>query len=322
MSRQEDAPVAGVLKSIGVGRTSLKVSLLGLGAAPLAGLYGAVPEAQAHATVRRALSAGMTFFDTAPRYGDGLSERRLGRVLADYPRDSYVLASKVGWELTPQGALPAFSRDGVMRGLEASLERLGLERIDIVHIHDLDDHGRAALDEVFPVLAELRGQGVIGAVGAGMNDWRMLAEFARHADFDCFLLAGRYTLLEQGALHEFLPLCQDRGISVFLGGVYNSGILATGARPGAKYNYTDAPPAVLERVRRLEEVCARHDVALKAAALQFPLAHPAVTALIVGAASAAEVAANLEAFQTPLPPELWLELRAEGLVVEDAPLPL
>ncbi len=210
----------------------------------------------------------------------------------------------------------------MLRSFEESLQRLGLERVDILHIHDPDEYYREALDVVFPVLADLRRQGVIRAVGAGMNQWGMLADFARNADFDCFLLAGRYTLLEQGALDELLPLCEEKDIGVFLGGVFNSGILATGASPGAKYNYADAPPEVLEKVSRIEAVCARHDVPLHVAALQFPLAHPAISSLVVGARSTEEMQANMAALWTAIPEDLWEELRAEGLLHEEAPVPL
>ena len=305
-----------------VGRTRLEVPVLGLGCAPLGGLYAPVPEGDALATVRLCLESGVSFFDTAPFYGEGLSERRAGAALTGVPRDEYVLATKVGRLVLPEGGVRFdFSRDGVLRSVEESLGRLGLDRVDVLHIHDADRHYREALEGAFPALAELRRQGVIGAVGAGMNQWEMLADFARDADFDCFLLAGRYTLLEQGALEEFLPLCLEREIGVFLGGVYNSGVLASGAVPGAKYNYADAPPEVLERVRRLQEVCEHHGVPLNVAALQFPLAHPAVTSVVIGARSSAEMGANMGALREPIPAELWAELKAEGLLQEAAPTP-
>jgi len=314
-----------------VGRTELQVTRLGLGTAPLGDMYTRIPEPQAEATIQAALDNGIAFFDTAPLYGRGLSERRLGAVLPGVPRDRYVLSTKVGrtlrWEGPPTGAPPDpigvvfdYSRDAILRGLEGSLRRLGVDRVDIVLIHDPDDHYREALDSAFPALAELRSQGVIKAIGAGMNQWQMEADFARHADPDCFLLAGRYSLLEQGAL-KFLSLCQAKGIGVFLGGVFNSGILARGTQPGAKYNYADAPPEIVARARRLEEICARHGVPLKAAALQFAAAHPAVTALILGAESPEEVVENLHMRQLPIPPALWEELKAEGLLEESAPVP-
>lgn len=198
---------------------------------------------------------------------------------------------------------------------------MGVDRIDILLIHDPDDHYREALDVVFPILADLRSQGVIQAVGAGMNQWQMELQFAREADFDCFLLAGRYTLLEQSSLDEFLPYCVAHRISLLLGGVLNSGILATGAVPGATYNYEQAPAEVADRVRRIEAVCVRYNIPLRIAALQFPLAHPAVASLVVGARSPAEVQANIDALNVQIPTDLWDELRAEGLLHPAAPVP-
>lgn len=307
-----------------VGHTSLQVSVLGLGTAPLGNLgkHGKLAQATALDIVQHSLAQGIRFIDTAPIYGAGIAERWSGEAVAETPRASYVLATKIGRLIQPDAKARAdYSRDGVLRSIEDSLQRLKLDRVDIVHIHDADNDYRQALDEAFPTLAELRRQGVIGAIGAGMNQWQMEAEFARNADFDCFLLAGRYTLLEQGALDEFLPLCQQKGISVFLGGVYNSGVLARGAHPDSTYNYAPAPPSILERVRRLEDVCQRHQVPLYVAALQFPKAHPAVTSLIVGAESPQEVDRNLEALRYPIPAALWDELRSEGLLHEAAPVP-
>ncbi len=304
-----------------VGRTELYVPRIGMGTAPLGNWHNPIDDATATATLRAAIDHGMRFVDTAPLYGAGQAERRVGQGLAAIPRDSYVLCTKVGRLVNPDGTVPFdFSRDGVLRSVEASLERLGLDRIDILLIHDPDDHYRQALDEAFPALADLRSQGVIKAIGAGMNQWQMLSEFARNADFDCFLLAGRYTLLEQESL-GFLSLCQERGIGVFLGGVFNSGILATGARPGATFQYAPAPPAIMERATRIEAVCTRHNVPLSVAAVQFPLAHPAVTALILGGRSPDEIAANYRALQMPIPAALWDDLHAEGLLREDAPMP-
>jgi D-threo-aldose 1-dehydrogenase len=308
-------------QSVQVGKTELQVSSLGLGTVPIGKMYVPVSDEQAVATVRTALDQGITLFDTAPLYGAGLSERRLGMALAEVPRDRYVLATKVGRVVEPDGSVHFdWTRDGILRSFDESMQRLKLERIDIVHIHDPDEHYREALDVVFPILADLRSQGVIKAIGAGMNQWQMEADFARNADFDCFLLAGRYTLLEQGALPLF-DVCQQKRIGIFLGGVYNSGILATGAQPGAKYNYADAPPEILERARRIQAVCARHDVPLNVAALQFSLAHPAVTALVVGAGSPDEVKANRAALDQPLPSALWEELKREGLLRDEVPTP-
>lgn len=313
-----------------VGRTAVHVTKCGLGTAPLANPGTRVSIAQATETIHYALEHGVNLIDTAPLYGPAYSERYLGRALKDVPRDRYVLATKVGHLVTPEGEVTFdYTRAGVLRSIEASLARLQLERLDIVHIHEpinivADTRAsfrRAALEVVFPVLAELRAAGVIGALGAGLNEWEMLADFARAADFDCFLLAGRYTLLEQGALAELLPLCQAKNISVLLGGVYNSGILATGARPGAQYNYAAAPPEIMARVKRIEAICRAHGVPLNVAALQFPGAHPAVTSLIIGAVSATEVAANLAAFTLPIPAGLWRDLQDAGLLHQAAPIP-
>src|SRR5262245_50684276 len=304
-----------------VGRTALQVTRLGLGTVPIGGGLDPVSETQAIETVRTALDLGVTLIDTAPVYGKSRSERRLGQALAGVPRERYVLSTKVGRIVEPDGSWQFdFSRDGALRSLESSLERLKLDRVDIVLVHDPDDHEQEALTGAFPALAELRAQGVIGAIGAGMNQWQMEQRFAHNVDVDCFLLAGRYTLLEQGAL-EFLELCRERQIGVFMGGVFNSGILATGARPGARYQYADAPPEILERAGQIEAICARHGVPLYVAAAQFPLAHLAVTAVVLGAASPAEMRANRAALAAELPPELWADLRGAGLLREDAPTP-
>jgi D-threo-aldose 1-dehydrogenase len=308
-----------------------------MGGAPLGGLYRDVSEADAAATVERALELGLNFFDTAPLYGHGKSELRLGRALAGRARDSFVVATKVGRVLVPEDPArvespsfdrPAafrpvfdFSHDGVMRSFQESQERLALEHIDVVFIHDPDDHYRQAVAETFPALEALRRQGLLHAIGAGMNQAEMLARLARERDFDCFLLAGRYTLVDHTGLEELLPLCLERRISVILGGPYNSGILATGAEPGARFNYAEAPPLLLERVRRIEAVGARHGVPLKAAALQFPLAHPAVVAVIPGARSAAEVEDNVRMMSHPIPRAFWMELRGAGLLPAEAPVP-
>ncbi len=305
-----------------VGKTDLQVSIMGLGTAFVGGRQGDLPEEQSLATVRAALDGGITLIDTAPLYGQGDAEERLGRALAGVPRQSYVLQTKVGRLVSPEREVRYdYTRDGALRSVEDSLRRLGLDRIDILLMHDPDQHYRAAVEEVYPVLADLRSQGVITAIGAGMNQWQMEAEFARHTDVDCFLLAGRYTLLEHAPLETFFPLCRQKGISVFLGGVFNSGILATGPGPGARYNYAAAPNNVQERAGRIAAVCDRHDVPLPAAALQFSLAHPAVTALVVGAEAPQEVQANLVALRRPIPPQLWVELRDEGLLPPEAPVP-
>ncbi len=279
-----------------------------------------LPQSRWDALVRFVLESPQPFIDTAALYGAGLSEQRLGLALRGVPRDRYQIASKAGWDTSDGSNRNNFSRDFILRSVEASLKRLGLDYLDILHVHDPDCCPRQAQDEAFPTLCALRDQGLIGAVGAGMNQWEMLADFARQADVDCFLLAGRYTLLEQTAL-PLLNLCLERGLGLFLGGVYNSGILATGPVAGARYNYAPAPPEVLERARRLEAVCTRHGVALHAAALQFPLAHPAVRTLVIGANAPAEFASALSGVAQPLPPALWADLRAEGLLAAEAPVP-
>lgn len=309
------------LRLAAVGSTGLRVTSIGFGGAPIA--YEAPPtsDEQAYATVSAALDGGIRLFDTAPLYGAGSSERRLGSALRRTPTDGVVVASKVGRLVRPDGSVVFdMSRDGALRSLEATLERTGLDHIDIVHIHDPDEHYRAALDEVFPVLAELRSAGTIGAIGAGMNQWQMLADFARNADFDCFLLAGRYTLLEQGGL-PLLELCRERNIAVFLGGVFNSGILATGPDHDPRYNYAAAPPEIVERARRIEAVCLSFDVPLPRAAIHFPLAHPAVASLLLGARTPGEVRSNLAALAEPVPGELWQALREARLLEPDAPVP-
>lgn len=302
------------LPLVQVGQTDLKVSRIGLGTAHV----GKGSDAQGVAIIQKALELGMTFLDTAPLYK---TERYLSLALAGVPRDSYVLATKVGRLPDGQGGFTFnFSREDVLRSIDNSLKALKIDRIDILHIHDPDNHYRTALDEAFPTLAELRSQGVIKAVGSGMNQWQMLADFARNADFDCFLLAGRYTLLEQTSL-DALKLFHQKKMSVFLGGVYNSGILATGATANATYNYHLAPPEIMDKARRLETICAKHNVPLNAAAVQFVNANPAVTSLVIGADQVEQVAENINALYVPIPDAFWDDLRAEGLIETDAPTP-
>jgi D-threo-aldose 1-dehydrogenase len=303
-----------------LGKNPLQVTTFGLGTAPLANLYGTVSEADAVATVQAAYQSGVRLFDTAPLYGLGVSEERVGKALREFPRESYVISTKIGRVLTEDrsGYVFDYSRDGVLRSLESSLGRLGVEYVDILHIHDPDNHQHEALETAFPTLAELRRQGVIKAIGAGMNQWQALGYFARNADFDVFLLAGRYTLLEQTSL-DFLKLCQEKGIGIFLGGVYNSGILATGPVDGAKFQYREAPPEIMAKTAAIKTVCDQFGVPLNVAALHFARAHPAVTSLVVGAISPAEVQTNLHALERAVPPELWSELRSQGLIEAGAP---
>ncbi len=305
-----------------LGKSGIHMPALGFGSAPIAGLYAEISDAAAVETVHHALARGVTHFDTAPLYGAGRAETRLGLALAGVPRDRYSLSSKVGRLLDAETRKVSFdySRDGVLRSLEGSLQRLGTDRVDMLLIHDPDHHQDEALAEAFPTLDELRRQGVVRAIGAGMNQWEALQRFAHEAEFDCFLLAGRYTLLEQGAL-GFLDHCHAAGIGIFLGGVFNSGILATGVAPGVRHNYRPPSPEVAAAVTALEATCARHGVALNAAALQFAQAHPAVTTLVVGVVSAAEIDANLTALYAPIPAALWAELAAAGLIDPHAPRP-
>jgi D-threo-aldose 1-dehydrogenase len=294
-------------------------------------LFTAVSDEEASAAVDAAWAAGIRLFDTAPHYGLGMAERRLGAALRGRPRHAYVLSTKVGRLLVPDegrddqeifevpGGLRRawdFSRDGVRRSLEESLERMGLDSVDIALVHDPDDHWEQAAGEAVPALAELRDQGIIKAVGVGMNQWELPARFVRETDVDVVLLAGRYTLLDQSGGAELLPLCEERGVAVFAAGVFNSGLLAT-RDPHGTYDYVPAPEALIERARRIALVCERHGVTLPQAALAFPRRHPAVTSVVVGARSAAEVNANAALAATPVPDDLWKELAAESLLAAE-----
>jgi D-threo-aldose 1-dehydrogenase len=333
-----------------LGRTAIEVTEIGFGAAPIGGFRATIPETEAQALLDAAWDGGMRYFDTSPYYGYGRSELRVGHALRQRPRGEFVISTKIGRVMrvmrpgeTPpadlrENGLPGlapvydYTYDGVMRSLEQSWLRTGLSRIDIVLVHDIDFwtiRDRALLDERFRTLMEggyraldeLRGAGVIGAFGAGLNEADMCLRFARAGDFDCMLLAGRYTLLEQGALEEFMPHAAAKGIGVIIGGPYNSGILTGAAAGRPTYDYAAAPAPLLEKARRLEAVCNRHAVPLAAAALQFPLAHPAVSAVIPGALSVAEVEQNLAHLRRPVPGALWQELKAEGLLAAAAPTP-
>jgi D-threo-aldose 1-dehydrogenase len=312
-----------------LGRSGLRVTRLGLGCAPLGNMLHALSDAQAQATVDAAWATGLRWFDTAPLYGHGLSEQRLGRALRPRPRGEYVLATKVGRRLVP-GVDPDaifvdvpprrpifdFSADGVRGGLTESLARLGLERVDVLHIHDPDAHEAEALAGAVPALARLRADGVIGAIGVGMNQWEMPARFVAAGAVDCVLLAGRYSLLDQSGL-ELLESCARAGVAVIAAGVFNSGLLADPVA-GATFDYAPAAPALVQRAQRLAAVCARHGVPLRAAALQFPTLHPAVASVLTGARSPAEIAANVRDFALPIPPDLWNDLQQQGLLRPDA----
>jgi D-threo-aldose 1-dehydrogenase len=307
-----------------LGATAVRVTRLGLGCAPLANLYEASSDAQAIATVDAAWDAGIRFFDTAPLYGHGLSERRLGAALRRRERGSYVLASKVGRLLRPGvdpttvfADVPAvrpvfdFSYDGALRSIEESLERLGLDRLDVVHVHDPDEHEAEATSGAFRALRRLRDEGVIGAVGAGMNQSAMLTRFVERGLVDCVLIAGRLSLLDDSARRDLLPAAQRHGVAVIAAGVFNSGLLAA-PRPGATYDYAPAAPALIEHARRLEAICARFGVSLRAAALQLPTRHPAVTCVLAGARSPSEIADSAAQLAREVPEELWTELGRAG----------
>lgn len=330
-----------------IGRTALEVSALSLGTAPLGGLYRDVSDEEALATVDAAWDAGIRFFDTAPHYGHTKAEHRLGAALRRYPRGEYVLSTKVGRRFVPrthpydgsegwQDPLPFeaiydYTYGGILRSFEDSQQRLGIVGIDVVLVHDIGryTHGERhahywqQLTEGggFRALDELRAAGAVKAVGFGVNEREAILDAMREFDIDCALLAGRYTLLEQAPLDDLLPACIERGVSILLGGAFNSGILARGLRGDPKFNYEDAPPAILERVARLETVCRAFDVPLSAVALQFPYAHPAVATVLNGARSAAEVRENAASFERTVPAGLWIALREQDLVDPRAPLP-
>ncbi len=335
-----------------VGKLGLEVTQMGLGGTGFGNMYEAMDDQDAVDTLGAAHTSGIGYVDTAPLYGFGLSESRLGNALSACGRDHFVISTKVGYTLVekqsdephkapfvdapPLDAIHDYSRDAVLRSIDESLERLKTDHVDILLIHDPDEgatlwspgadpfavsHFADVMEQTYPVLDDLRSQNVIKAIGLGMNQWQMLAEFAKAGDFDCFLLAGRYTLLEQEPLDSFLPLCSEKDIRIIVGGPYNSGILATGAIEGAHYNYGEAPPEILDRVRGIEAVCGRHDVPLQAAALQFPFGHPAIATIIPGARSVDEIRTNTEYFEHEIPGDFWEELKVASLLAEGTPVP-
>ncbi|SEE51680.1 aldo/keto reductase [Jiangella alba] len=318
-------------------RPAVALSKLGFGAAQGGNLYRATSDEEFADAVDAAWRAGVRYFDTAPHYGLGLSERRLGRALAGRPRGEFVVSTKVGRLLVPspetagqrdsegfdvaadQRRVWDFSRDGVLRSLEASLQRTGLDRFDIVYLHDPDDHWEQAAVEAIPALIELRDQGVVGAVGAGMNQSAMLARFATETDVDVLMCAGRYSLLEQPALRDLLPAAHDRGVGVVVAGVYNSGLLAQRRPPAdATYDYRPAPPELIERVDRIADACEAHGVTLPAAALGFVMRHPAVVSVVVGMRHAGHVREAANRADVEVPATLWPDLMAGGLLTPDA----
>jgi len=343
-----------------IGSTGVTLTELGFGGGGLGDLWVRITDAQAQETLQAAWAGGVRYFDTAPYYGAGLSEQRLGRFLQSRPRDAFAMSTKVGRVLrAPRdpagfagdalwaGGLPFdhvwdFSYDGVLRSYEDSLQRLGLNRVDLLVIHDLDTHHHqgaeleakwASLGQSgWRALSELRAAGIVGALGAGINVVGAgsgagagagagdIARFLDTCELDFFIVAGRYTLLDQTALDD-LALCARHGVDAIVGAVFNSGILGDGPGPGAHFNYQPAPPEVVERARRLAEVCAAHDVPLRAAAIQFPLAHPVVRAVLSGPVTPAEARDSLRSYERSIPDGLWRDLRAEGLIAPGAPTP-
>ena len=328
------------------GRTELEVTKLSYGTAPIGNLFREISDKTADSMIQTAWDAGIRYFDSAPYYGHGLAELRTGGSLRWKRRDDFVLSSKVGRrliptrreniEFAPWSNAAAFSLefdysyDGTMRIFEDSLQRLSLERMDICFIHDVDRFTRGddqpevfaqAMDGCWRALEKLRCEGLVKAIGVGVNEWEVCQSALEMRDFDCFLLAGRYTLYEQESLDTFLPLCEKRDAAVVVGGGFNSGILATGAVEGAKYNYAPAPSHVMEKVGKIERVCERHKVPLPAAAMQFVVAHPAIPSFAVGTRTVEQLERNLKWFSYPIPGDLWAELKSEELIREDAPTP-
>ncbi|MEP7453397.1 aldo/keto reductase [Phyllobacterium sp. SB3] len=328
------------------GRVELQVTPFAFGTAPVGNIFRPIEEATSEAMIECAWDAGVRFYDTAPMYGHGLAELRTGYGLRWENRDDYVLSSKVGRILKPKRRSEInfepwnnaaanemifdYSYDGTMRSFEDSLQRLALERLDIIFIHDIDvftrgdeqpEVFRQAMDGCWKALSRLRDEGVVKAIGVGVNEWEVCHEALTQRDFDCFLLAGRYTLLEQESLDSFLPLCQERNAAVIVGGGFNSGILATGAIEGAKYNYAPAPEEILTRVRDIEAVCAEYDVPLPAAAMQFVVAHPSIPSFVAGTRTVEQLNRNLEWFSHPIPADFWSTLKTKGFLREDAPTP-
>jgi D-threo-aldose 1-dehydrogenase len=308
-----------------LGRSGVMVTELAFGGAALGNLFTSVDDETAAATVDAAWDGGIRTFDTAPHYGLGLSERRIGEALRRRPRDEFTISTKVGRILEPVSGeadgldtegfvVPAthrrrfdYSADGVRRSLESSLQRLGLDRVDIVYIHDPVDHREQALREAYPALAQLRSEGVVGAIGAGMNESEMLTRFVIETDVDVVLLAGRYTLLDQSAAEDLLPAAVERGVSVVVGGVFNSGLLANPSAD-ARFDYQVAPASLIERARRLEAACGAFGIPLRAAAVRFPLAHPAVASVLIGARNPYEITEAVELRGLDIPAELWTAL--------------
>ena len=330
------------LKTSTIGSTEVKVTQIGMGGAPL----GKLDQSVAYSTLEKAYEIGIRYFDTAPLYGAGNSEIFSGNFLSTVDRDEFTLSSKVGRLILSEEEAASFkfdgprtatiqvnekasgyknnvvfdfSRDGILRSIEETLERLQIDYIDIAYIHDPDDHYHQALNESFPALAELKSQGMIKAIGAGMNEWEMLSKFAVEVDVDCFLLAGRYTLLDQSALDTLLPICERQNISLILGGPYNSGILASDLASDTTYFYDPAPAEIVSKAKRIRDVCDQFGVPLKAAALQFGLLHPAVASTIPGPSTHIEASENVDMTTFPIDQNLWQELKSKNLIHSNCP---
>jgi D-threo-aldose 1-dehydrogenase len=333
-------------ESVEIGRTGVQVTRLGLGGAPLSGMtladgiYRGSSFETGVSIIRKAYDLGIRYFDTAPLYGSGRSEVRYGRVLSDWPRDSFALSTKVSRRLVlerpddlepySEDGIPEykcvfdFSGEGIEQTLASSLQRLRLEAVDILYLHDSDFVGEHSDDQFaqgLEALVELRERGVVKAIGMGMNQWEVTARMVERFDLDLILLAGRYTLLDQSALPRFMPLCLERGVRLAIGGPYNSGILATDLDQPASFEYAPAGPELVARAKRIKAVCDRHQVDLKAAALQFVLAHPAVATAVPGAATVAELVENARVVQQEIPAALWDELKSRQLLPAEAPTP-
>lgn len=329
-----------------IGQTNLKIDDLGFGCAPVGNLYNTVDDHAAATVLTKAWDAGFRYFDTAPHYGQGLSERRVGDLLRPLRGKEYILSTKVGRVLRPSGyarerhgflsPMPFdieydYSYDGVMRSFEDSLQRLGLDRIDIIYMHDIgklthdqehEKHFKLAMDGGYRAMDSLRSEGSVKAIGLGVNEYQVCEAALEHGDWDCFMLAGRYTLLEQEALATFLPKCETRNCSIIIGGVYNSGILATGTQSKGvlHYDYEPAPAHIIDKVRKLEVICEKFKIPLAAAALQFPYFHPSVVSVVPGISNPKRIADTIKLRELPIPVEFWAQLRKEGLVAENTPL--
>jgi D-threo-aldose 1-dehydrogenase len=324
-----------------IGRTDLLAPRVGLGTAVLGNFQQALSDEDAIAVIDRALAKGIRYLDTAPLYGHGLAEQRIGRAITTVPRDELIISTKVGrllrdgaprdesqyhngvpfyLDVPSAGPVWDFTYDGVRRSVEESLQRLGVERFNILHLHDPDNHLAEAASTGYRALADLRSEGAVGAIGAGMNSSRPLADLVRACDLDVVLLAGRYTLLDQTSMNDLMPVCAERGVSVVVGGVFNSGVLID-PTPGAHFNYIPAEDPVLAKASAIQSVCHKYGVPMAAAAIQFPLAHPSVCTVLIGARTVDELDMDLSLFDVEIPAELWADLRLEGLLTDDIPTP-